>query len=103
MVETTDKSILVALARRSDRAGGLAGFNPVLRAERVVFVPHLRNVYVELDFFRSVFSGSWVLRRFYSQSGKVVVVYRHGLAAQKQSRSALEYRFSANRQCQRIP
>ena len=53
MVETTDKSTLLPLrAEVVGAAGDWQGFNPVLRAERVVFpAGNLRNVYVELDFF----------------------------------------------------
>ncbi len=71
-----NQSLLPLRAEVVGAAGDWQGFNPVLRAERVVFpAGNLRNVYVELDFFRSVLSGSWVLRRFYSQSGEVVVVH----------------------------
>lgn len=56
--------------------GDWRGFNPVLRAKQVVFpAGNLVDVYVELDFFRSALSGSWVFRRFYSQGGELGVVY----------------------------
>ena len=56
--------------------GDWRGFNPVLRAKQVVFpAGNLIDVYVELDFFRSALSGSWVFRRFYSQGGELGIVY----------------------------
>jgi uncharacterized protein YhdP len=56
--------------------GDWRGFNPILRAQRVAFpAGNLVDVYVELDFFRSVMSGSWVFRRFYSQSGELGIVH----------------------------
>ncbi len=71
-----NQSFLPLRAEVIGAEGDWHGFNPVLRAERVLFpAGNLQNVYIELDFFRSAFSGSLVLRRFYSQSGELGVVY----------------------------
>ena len=99
-----NQSLLPLRAEVVGAAGDWQGFNPVLRAERVVFpAGNLRNVYVELDFSQRpqwVMGAATLLQP--KRRGRCRPL-RHGLAAQKQSRSALEYRFSANRQCQRIP
>ena len=95
MVETTDKSILVALAGRSGRGcGRLAGFNPVLRAERVVFpAGNLRMCMLSWIFSQRpqwVMGAATLLQP--KRRGRCSPL-RHWLAAQKQSRSALNIDF----------
>ena len=52
------------------------GFNPVLRAEQIVFpAGHLRNVYLEVDFLQTIANGSLVFRRLYSEDGAIAFVH----------------------------
>ena len=71
-----NQSLIPLRAQVIGPVGDWRGFNPVLRAQRVAFpAGNLVDVYVELDFFRSAMSGSWVFRRFYSQSGDLSIVH----------------------------
>lgn len=76
LVPQINQSLMPLRAQVIGAAGEWRGFNPVLRAERVAFpAGNLDDVYVELDFFRSALSGSWVFRRFYSQRGELGIVH----------------------------
>lgn len=56
--------------------GDWRGFNPVLRAEQIVFpAGHLRNVYLEVDLLQTIANGSLMVRRLYSQSGAIGFVH----------------------------
>lgn len=57
-------------------SGGWQGFNPVLRAQRLEFpAGYLQNLYVEVDFFRTVAQRSLVFRRLHSEKGDVGLIY----------------------------
>ena len=60
----------------SQVSGDWRGFNPVLRVERLSFAAgHLKNVYIELDFFSTIAKGKPIFRRFFCETGEVGVVH----------------------------